>query len=772
MKFIPFVIKTTSAGFELKAYDIDEKLTFTDAGQLKQFIGDDMLVSFRPSKDALKAARIETYCDLSQDMDDSLTLKAIFAHVGWCEFEELEMVDKLLDYRRAYLENKIELARLGGLDWKQCLTMTEPQLMAVLLGASARSGFDESFDTPACIKWDEIPKCVSEFFSSGAGGTCETEIGNLKVTYGQGGIHGAIPKYQSQVTDTNRLWLVDVSSMYPSMMIEYGYVSRAVRDSQALKRLLDKRIESKKTNPQLANALKGPLNKTYGAMRSKYNALYDPTMAFAVCIAGQLVMTMLLTRLSLIEGLRLVQVNTDGVLIEFDATHADAVQGVLTQWQADTHLKLETTNLKYIIQKDVSNYIAQTTDNVPKLKGAVFARGVSEVGAWKINNNMYVVSDAVARYFAVGVEPEVTINECDNPFQFQIISNVSDKYAKVIHETIKGDVELGRVNRVFATTNHKLGSLKKAKGKGKTKEQIANLPVHCMVCNTEYPQMSEIDKEFYIQHAKKIIESFGCKPYKKVTVIKKMTNKNEGLNVYQRLAKARSMFLEIAPQKSGWNKYLEFSYYQLEDIVPVQTQVFAEVGLIEKFTYHKAKMYEADANGNVVVEPAVARSEVINIDDPADVIVFENLWIEDSVKGQSIIQAYGSMQTYLRRYNKLQILDLVEFDTVDGSTGMDAPQTKVTTKAKTNTKAPATPQKREEIKQALTGKDKPADDVLIEQIKKAMSTLKKEFADREEYKAWVKQAPKPKDLSNFTQAQAKEFLHKAGELREQLTKEA
>lgn len=783
MIFLPFTIEQSAGLVEVLVQDTKNTIhTFTKVDELHSFLvnNDAILAGFRPNRDLIKRMDLEVWCnwcDLAQDMDDMLTLDAIMAHIG-LPFEKMRDVEKvsvLLIHRSDYLDNKVSLALVDKqhpIDPAKCLSMTEPQLMAELLGASARGGLDESFDTPDCIDWQLIPPKVTNLFSNGANGTCECEIGGLSVSYGQGGIHGAIPKYQAKATDTHKLWLVDVASMYPSMMIEYGYVSRAVKDPSAFKTLLEKRIEYKRTEPTLAGALKGPLNKTYGAMRSKYNALYDPTMAFAVCIAGQLVMTMLLRKLSLINDLKLVQVNTDGVLIEFDTNVIHQVTEVLSDWQNKTHLKLETTELADITQKDVSNYIANNLHNEPKLKGAVFARGISEIGAWKINNNMLVVSDAVTRYFTAGVEPEVTINECDAPVMFQIITNVSDKYDTVIHETIKGDTTLGKVNRVFATKDHKLGSLKKIKGKGKTKEQIPNLPVHCVVCNSlNDVNMADIDKEFYIEHAKKLINSFGCKPIKKVRLKPKMTSKTDGLNVYQKLALARTKFLEAAPKKTGWNKYLEFAYYQLEDIVPTQLKVFAEVGLMEEFTYHAPVTLTHPETGEWETKtlPALGVSKIINIDNPEDTITFQNLWVDSEVKGQSAIQAYGSIQTYLRRYNKMQILDLVEYDEMDATVGKDGDGKDAESKPKAQ-KKPVSANKRAEIKKSLTGTDKPADDVLIGQIKNAMATLKKEFAERQEYKDWVKDAPKPKDLQAFTQAQAKEFLHKAGELREQLTK--
>lgn len=47
-----------------------------------------------------------------------------------------------------------------------------------------------------------------------------------------------------------------------------------------------------------------------------------------------------------------------------------------------------------------------------------------------------------------------------------------------------------------------------------------------------------------------------------------MANIYEGMNVRQKLAKARLQFLNQKVKKSGKNMHLEFKYFELEDIVP------------------------------------------------------------------------------------------------------------------------------------------------------------------------------------------------------------
>ena len=57
-----------------------------------------------------------------------------------------------------------------------------------------------------------------------------------------------------------------------------------------------------------------------------------------------------------------------------------------------------------------------------------------------------------------------------------------------------------------------------------------------------------------------------------------MTTKNEK-NIYGKIMEARLKFLESNPKKSGRNSFQNFSYYELDDIVPSATRICNELQL-------------------------------------------------------------------------------------------------------------------------------------------------------------------------------------------------
>lgn len=187
-----------------------------------------------------------------------------------------------------------------------------------------------------------------------------------------------------------------------------------------------------------------------------------------------------------------------------------------------------------------------------------------------------------------------------------------------------------------------------------------------------------------------------------------------GLNVYAKLLLARKMFLTAGVKKTGVNRHLEFKYFELEDIVPIATEIGNEIGLLFLTTF----------------ENEYALMTVVNTDNPTETIEFKSPMKEiDSIESSrtggkltNAVQNLGSVETYQRRYLYITALDIVEADGFDGDVG--APEAKATTKKPTAKKAaPVTPEKRKEIKDEVVDSAGQADELQIEALKNVMEQL-------------------------------------------------
>ena len=109
-----------------------------------------------------------------------------------------------------------------------------------------------------------------------------------------------------------------------------------------------------------------------------------------------------------------------------------------------------------------------------------------------------------------------TINSCNNIFAFQLIAKAGVKYKEAWHlvDGVKQPVQ--KVNRVFAAKDPRYGRIFKLKTENEMVAKIEMLPEHCLIDNVGTVTIDQIDKQFYVDMARKRINDFlGIKPEKK-----------------------------------------------------------------------------------------------------------------------------------------------------------------------------------------------------------------------------------------------------------------
>lgn len=691
--------------------------------------------------------------DIKDDMQMGLSLKAIEGHLGlsveestvpfdidrplteeelketakYC-IHDVDTTEKLVELRKDYLKNKIHIGKLAGLDEVKAMGMTNAKLTAALLKAEQKPHDDErKYVYPPNLKREYIPQEVFDFFDRMYDPEISDKelfsdkqtfsIGDCPGVVGYGGIHAAIPNYFFVETEDRVIRNKDVASYYPHLMTLCGYTSRNIPSAKVFEDVLETRMKAKASGDKAtANALKLVVNTTYGALLNKYNDLFDPLMGRSVCITGQLFLMELAQHLYAdIPDLKIVQLNTDGIMVECDRKYLPKLDEICDEWQSRTGFELEEDAVVRIAQKDVNNYVEVQEGGKAKSKGGYLVRGISTVGAFNINNNACIVAAAVKEYLVNGVPVEDTINGCNDIFQFQLIAKAGVKYREAYRLVDGKKVPVQKVNRVYATKDERYGKLFKVKAENDSTAKIEMLPEHCIIDNDNHLTIDDVDKTFYIEMAKKRINDFlGIKPEKKKGGRKKMatTKKTEttdtaAMNIYQKLLKARAMFLEADVKKTGKNMHLSFKYFELEDIVPTATRIFGEVGIVPlvNFTADTATM------------------TMVNTDNPEETVTFVSPFnqiapIVSNAGKQATneMMALGSSITYMRRYLYMIALDICESDGIDANAGVPAPA------APAPKAPPATPEQRQEVKQELTA---PADNATALQIKGLKAVLKK-----------------------------------------------
>ena len=383
------------------------------------------------------------------------------------------------------------------------------------------------------------------------------------------------------------------------------------------------------------------------------------------------------------------------------------------EWQERTGFTLEEDKVKQIAIKDVNNYCEVLENGTINIKGGYLVRGISKAGAFKVNNNAIVVAEALLNYFTKGIPIETTIENDNDILAYQFIAKAGSKYDRAYQLVGDKEIPIQKVNRVYASKNKEYGKLYKVKASNGQIAKIEGLPEYCIIDNDNHLTIDDIDKQYYIDFAKKRLNDFlGTEKEEKMaeTTATKTRKTETKLNVWQKLNKARKMFLDENIQKSGFNATGDgFFYFELKDIVPAATKIFNEVGIAQQMYFTERDAY----------------AQVHNCDDPEETPILFSIPFEKqepiiSRAGNVVtpkIQCMGSSVTYYRRYLWQLILDIIQQDEVDS--------TDTSVKLEKAQEAPkyTSPEQRAEITQELTNVEGFADALQVEGLKNVLNQL-------------------------------------------------
>ncbi|MEL7609521.1 MAG: DNA polymerase elongation subunit (family B) [Bacillota bacterium] len=538
---------------------------------------------------------------VSFDIGRPLTEDELEEVVKYCA-HDVDATVRLFEERKDYLESKVTLGAMKGLSATESLRLTNAKLTGAYLDARFYDRGDERiYDFPDNLeleKYEEVRKFFSRIDPTYKS-QLEIMIADVPHTVAWGGLHGARPCYAETRSERRKVVHIDVTSYYPSLMIVNGYLSRSAPDPDEYRLVYEKRLAAKKSGDKAtADALKLVLNTTYGAMKNPYNALYDPRMANAVCISGQLYLIDLIEKLETIDTFLLIQSNTDGLIVSYDADVEPEVKAAVAAWEARTGFKMGFDEVEKIIQKDVNNYVLRDLKGKIDVKGAYVSN--YDGGDFK-NKSLVVVSKAVVAALLDEVPVQKTIEDCAEPWQFQMIAKAGSSYDKVVWLWAQAEKPVQTVNRVYASHRELHGTIYKVKlekeGSKARRDKIANLPDHCFIDNRNEAGIEAIDKSFYVALAQKRVNDYlGIVLEKKTRRKKGMATKvkneetaagsvspvSEKKTLYQKLFELQGIMDAFEWKKDGKNRHQSYEYITEKQYKSNFKQARAAVGLLWK----------------------------------------------------------------------------------------------------------------------------------------------------------------------------------------------
>lgn len=472
----------------IKLLDFDIATKIQGLKQLEAFMGNDIRETTVPF-----------------DLDRLLTKSEIKETIKYC-MHDVEQTIEVFRRRKEVYFSQVDLINTFELPVKM-ISQTQAQLTANIIGCERVEGrgedeFELDFvDVLKIKKYKYVLDWFKDRKNRDYSKSLETEICGVPHTFGWGGIHGCPIE---PVHRKGKIFHVDVTSYYPSIMIEYDFLTRNCKDKNKFKEIYDKRVELKKAGKKKEQApYKIILNSTYGICKDKYSSAYDPRQANNVCINGQL---MLLDLLEHLEGTAdIIQSNTDGIILQvYDDESEKKMKEICQEWIERTKMGLGFDEISEIFQGDVNNYCFRFTDGKLEKKGA-YVMDLDD-----LSYDLPIVNKAIVNFLTENIPVKETVNNCNELKEFQKVVKVSSKYK---YGWYNNEFLTDKTFRVFASKDKNDSYIGKCKYDGATIEKFANTPLNCFIDNEDVNGKEvpgKLDRKWYIQLAEERIEKkFG-----------------------------------------------------------------------------------------------------------------------------------------------------------------------------------------------------------------------------------------------------------------------
>lgn len=140
--------------------------------------------------------------------------------------------------------------------------------------------------------------------------------------------------------------------------------------------------------------------------------------------------------------------------------------------------------------------------------------------------------------------------------------------------------------------------------------------------------------------------------------IKKEVTDMKDKSIYEKLQHARAMFTAHGVGKGGKNKYSNYEYFNLNDILPIANPILNQCRITPVFNLYTDEaeliLYDFDSDKTITFRT-----------DNADATTLNKQGLPSNLE----IQTLGSQHTYLKRYLYMNLLEIAETDKIEEETG-------------------------------------------------------------------------------------------------------
>jgi len=334
--------------------------------------------------------------------------------------------------------------------------------------------------------------------------TLNVMVDGFRFDFGTGGIHGSLSSCIVAESDTHQLIDADVSSMYPNIAIANRVYPEHLTDRfcDIYKDVYEQRKSYPKASAENA-MLKLALNGVYGDSNNQYSPFYDPQYTMTITINGQLSLCLLAEKLLTIEGLSLVQVNTDGVTVLCPRNMMDRYNTICEAWQQQVGLQLEYANYSKMIIRDVNNYLAFYTDGKVKRKGAYQYEGLG----WHQDQGGLVIPMAAEANMIYGTDIKDFVQNHKDMYNFMLRTKVPRNSKLMLVMDDGTEIQQQNICRYYACKDGgKLVKIMPALIEGGEDRRLSiDSSWNVKTCNNIKDFGNDIDYDYYIAEAEKLV---------------------------------------------------------------------------------------------------------------------------------------------------------------------------------------------------------------------------------------------------------------------------
>jgi hypothetical protein len=322
-------------------------------------------------------------------------------------------------------------------------------------------------------------------------------VNGFTFVFGLGGIHGSVESEVVVSDDTHVIVDLDVASFYPNLAIANGFYPAHLGKEFCViyKNLYEQRKSYPKKSAESA-MLKLALNGVYGDSNNQFSVFYDPLYTMKTTLNGQLLLCVLAEGLMHIDGLKLIQVNTDGLTVRVPRCNKWMVDAARAAWESRTNLQLEEAIYSHMFIRDVNNYIARYEN------GSVKRKGVYEWDMeWHQNASALVVAKVAEKHLIEGTPIRTIVEQWPDKMDFMLRTKVPrSSYLQW------GDDRAQNISRYYIAKGGKplFKWMPPLKGKTEWRKFAVESGWNVQVCNDIKDATLPVDFDYYVNEVEKI----------------------------------------------------------------------------------------------------------------------------------------------------------------------------------------------------------------------------------------------------------------------------